>query len=132
MYLRRRVVLLTLAVSAAVVLTLAASTFAKDAKSLHKNVARSLSGTWSGKYSGPFNGTFTLRWTQSGGRLTGTITLSSPRGKYPITGSVRGGDIKFGAVGVGTTYTGTVSGKSMSGTYKTGPRSGSWSAKKTS
>ena len=49
-----------------------------------------LAGTWSGRYSGAFSGTFTLHWTQSGTRLSGTITLSSPKGKYGINGSVHG------------------------------------------
>jgi len=91
----------------------------------------SLAGTWSGRYSGAFSGTFTLRWKQTGSQLHGTITLSYPKGKYPITGSVRGQKIKFGAVGAGATYTGSVSGKSMSGTYKTAQGGGKWSAHKT-
>jgi hypothetical protein len=64
--------------------------------------------------------------------LTGSIKLSNPPGTYPITGSVQGSTIKFGAVGAGATYTGSVSGRSMSGRYKSGPRGGSWSAKKAS
>jgi len=91
----------------------------------------SLAGTWSGRYSGAFSGTFTLRWKQSGSQLRGTIALSYPKGKYPISGSVRGQKIKFGAVGAGATYTGSVSGKSMSGTYKTAQGGGKWSAHKT-
>ena len=91
-----------------------------------------LAGTWSGKYSGAYSGTFTLRWTQTGSKLKGSITLSFPRGKYPISGSVRGSAITFGAVGAGATYTGSVSGKSMSGRYKTAQGGGSWSAHKTS
>jgi hypothetical protein len=90
-----------------------------------------LAGTWSGKYSGAFSGTFTLHWTQSGTKLTGTITLSSPKGKYGISGSVRGSAINFGAVGVGATYTGSASGKSMSGTWKSPQGGGAWSAHKT-
>jgi opacity protein-like surface antigen len=91
-----------------------------------------LAGTWSGKYSGAYSGTFTLRWKQSGSKLTGSIKLSNPPGTYPITGSVQGSTIKFGAVGAGATYTGSVSGRSMSGRYKSGPRGGGWSAKKAS
>ncbi len=91
-----------------------------------------LAGTWSGRYSGAFSGTFTLHWTQTRSSLHGSITLSNPRGKYGISGSVRGSAIKFGAVGVGATYTGSVSGKSMSGTYKTPQGGGRWSAHKTS
>ena len=87
-----------------------------------------LAGTWAGTYSGAYSGTFTLRWKQSGSRLTGSIKLSSPSGTYPITGSVKGSAIRFGAVGAGATYTGSVAGRSMSGRYKSGPRGGAWSA----
>ena|SRR5438105_492234 len=92
----------------------------------------SLTGTWSGRYGGAYHGTFTLHWTQSRSRLTGTIKLSSV-GKTNITGSVRGSTIRFGTVGNANaiTYTGSVSGRSMSGTYKTGGAGGSWSAHRT-
>ena len=91
----------------------------------------SLTGTWSGTYSGAYHGTFTLHWTQSRSRLTGTINLSSV-GRTNITGSVRGSTISFGTVGNATaiTYSGSVSGTSMSGTYKAGRAGGSWSAHK--
>ncbi len=91
----------------------------------------SLTGTWSGTYSGAYHGTFTLHWTQSRSRLTGTIKLSSV-GRTNITGSVSGSTIRFGTVGNASaiTYSGSVSGKSMSGTYKTGRAGGSWSAHK--
>jgi hypothetical protein len=94
-------------------------------------MSSSIAGTWSGQYSGAFSGTFTLTWTQSGSRLSGSITLSNPSGKYGISGSVQGGAIKFGAVGVGATYTGKVSGTSMSGSFKSPQGSGTWSAHKT-
>jgi hypothetical protein len=100
--------------------------------------APKLAGTWSGQYSGAFTGTFTLHWRQSKpskagvSKLRGSITLTSPGGTYPITGSVRGETIRFGAVGVGATYTGSVSGKSMSGKYKSPQGGGEWSAAKTS
>jgi hypothetical protein len=45
---------------------------------------------------------------------------------------VQGSAIRFGAVGAGATYTGSVSGKSMSGRYKTPQGGGPWSAHKTS
>jgi hypothetical protein len=46
---------------------------------------------------------------------------------------VRGSTIAFGAVGAGATYTGTVSGTSMSGKYQAaGTTGGTWSAHKTS
>lgn len=91
----------------------------------------SLAGKWSGKYSGAFSGTFKLHWTKSGSKLTGSITLSNPPGTYNVTGSVHGGKIAFGAVGAGATYTGTWSGKKMSGHYNTPKGGGSWSADKT-
>jgi hypothetical protein len=91
----------------------------------------SLTGTWSGSYRGAYRGTFTLHWTQSKSRLTGTIKLSSV-GRTNITGSVRGSTIRFGTVGnaAAITYSGSVSGTSMSGTYKTGGVGGTWSAHK--
>jgi hypothetical protein len=64
--------------------------------------------------------------------LSGSITLSNPGGTDTVTGHLKGRRITFGAVSAGATYTGRVSGKSMSGTYKTRKGSGSWSAHKTS
>jgi len=93
-----------------------------------------LGGTWKGSYSGSYSGTFTIHWRQkASGALTGKITLSRPQGTYGISGKVRGFAITFGAVGAGATYTGSVSGSSMSGKYKTGDGgSGHWNAHKTS
>lgn len=91
-----------------------------------------LSGTWSGHYSGAFSGTFTLTWQQSSSKLSGTIDLSSD-GSPQINGTVTGDTIKFGTVGsTAITYSGTVSGDSMTGTYTVGGSTGgSWSANKT-
>jgi hypothetical protein len=89
-----------------------------------------LAGTWSGKYSGAFSGTFRLQWTQARSKLSGSITLSNPKGKYAISGSVHGSAINFGAVGAGATYKGSVSGKTMSGSYQTAQGGGRWSAHK--
>jgi hypothetical protein len=91
-----------------------------------------LAGTWSGKYSGAYSGTFRLHCTQSGSKLRGSIALSHPKGTYPISGSVHGSAITFGAVGAGATYTGSASGQSMSGSYKTAKGVGKWSAHKSS
>jgi hypothetical protein len=93
----------------------------------------SLTGTWSGKYSGAYHGTFTLHWTQRKSLLTGTITLPRAGGTMNIKGYTRGSTINFGTVGSGTvvTYTGTVSGSSMSGHYQTPGGGGPWSAHKT-
>ena len=90
-----------------------------------------LAGTWSGSYTGGYSGTFTLHWTQSG-QLKGTIALSKPQGKYNITGSVNGTGIKFGTVGVGALYSGSVSasGLSMSGKWTSGGAKGAWKAHK--
>jgi hypothetical protein len=89
----------------------------------------SLSGGWSGRYSGAYTGTFTLHWTQSGSRLHGTIKLSASRGTFGLTGTVRGSSIKFGTVGgPAITYSGSASGRSMSGHYSTPGGGGPWSA----
>jgi hypothetical protein len=93
-----------------------------------------LSGTWSGQYSGSYNGNFTLRWRQTGSKLHGTIKLSAPAQTLRINGTVTGGTIQFGTVGsAGITYSGTVSGSSMSGRYQVNDGSGAggpWSAAK--
>jgi hypothetical protein len=90
-----------------------------------------LAGTWVGSYSGAFSGTFRFTWAQTGSKLSGSIHLSNPVGKYGIAGKVgRSGGIQFGVVGAGATYTGTVSGNSMSGSYKSPQGGGSWSAHK--
>jgi hypothetical protein len=91
-----------------------------------------LSGKWSGKYGGAYSGTFTLNWDQSGSTLSGTIKLSSA-GTSDVHGKVDGSSIKFGTVGgPGITYTGSVSGDSMSGSYSTAGGGGTWSATKAS
>ena len=96
-----------------------------------------LSGKWRGRYSGAYEGHFVIRWHQSGSRLIGTITLSAPsRGTVPIHGTVQGSTIKFGTVGSeDSTYSGSASGNSMSGTWQIkGPSGaaggGPWSASK--
>ena len=129
---RRTLALLALVVSAAAALTVGAgSSWAKHKPVGNKKLASTLAGTWSGQYSGGYNGTFTLHWTQSGSKLIGTIKLSQPSGTFSITGSVHGSAISFGAVDAGATYTGAVTGKSMSGSYQAQPQGGSWSATKT-
>jgi hypothetical protein len=77
-------------------------------------------GTWAGTYSGSFSGSFTLTWQGSGSSLSGTIKISdfgdSP---IPINGSLHGNTISFGTVGSqAITYDGSVSGASMSGSWK--------------
>ena len=97
--------------------------------------ATGLSGTWAGTYSGAYQGTFTLNWTQSSSNLSGTIKLSAPATTLRIHGTVRGGTIQFGTVGsANITYSGSVSGTSMSGNYQVhgggGSSGGPWSASK--
>ena len=110
------------------------STHAASAASAPKTTS-ALSGRWSGRYSGSYNGTFKLRWHQSGSSLHGTITISNPLSTLPINGTVTGNSIKFGTVGsMAITYTGSVAGTTMSGTYQvhggTASAGGPWSASK--
>jgi hypothetical protein len=91
-----------------------------------------LAGKWTGSYSGAVSGNFTIHWKQNGSLLHGHITLSKPQGTYGISGSVKKGKIKFGAVSVGAKYKGTFKGKSMSGTWTSPQGGGSWSATKAS
>ena len=128
----RTIPVLWIAVLAAICATAASAAVSSSQAPALQGRRPTLAGTWSGSYHGAFSGTFTLRWAKSGSRLTGTIALSNPRGRYGISGNVRGSVLTFGAVGAGATYKGTVSGKSMSGTFKTPKGGGSWSAHKTS
>jgi hypothetical protein len=105
---------------------------AASASSTHAATTSGLAGKWKGHYSGAVSGHFTIRWTKTGSRLHGSITLSNPNGKYDISGSVNNGKIKFGAVSVGAKYKGTVRGTSMSGTWTSPQGGGSWSATKSS
>jgi hypothetical protein len=125
-------VIRVVSVAAALLVVCCSTSTAAPTHSSSKQSTPKLAGTWSGRYSGAVSGTFTLRWTQSGSTLRGSIKLSNPPGRYPITGIVRGSKISFGAVGVGATYTGTISGTSMSGRWKSANRGGTWSARKTS
>ncbi|MGO9964668.1 MAG: hypothetical protein ACLPUG_14750 [Acidimicrobiales bacterium] len=79
-----------------------------------------LSGKWSGSYSGTFSGTFSLTWQQSGQNLSGTIKISGFSDvPTSLHGTVQGGSISFGTVGSKSiTYSGSVSGSSMSGSWK--------------
>ena len=141
MYSLRRRRILTLALPVFAAITICGSSIATAASLPTVSASASkvraahgpLSGTWSGKYGGAYRGTFTLRWTQSGSRLSGTIKLSNLTAKLPINGTVHGRTIRFGTVGsAAITYTGSLSGKSMSGRYQTPGGGGSWSARKTS
>lgn len=105
---------------------------AVSASRSHSVATSSLAGKWKGHYSGAFSGHFTLHWKQTGALLHGSITLSKPKGKYGIGGSVHKGKINFGAVSVGAKYKGKVRGTSMSGTWTSPQGGGSWSAHKVS
>ena len=90
-----------------------------------------LSGTWHGQYGGAYAGTFVLHWHQSGADLSGRIHISNPSSTLPVHGKLVGGSIRFGTVGsYRISYTGTVSGSSMSGNWQlNGPGTGgNWSA----
>lgn len=133
--LRRRTTrrLPALAIAALLALACCGTAFAAaSASSSHAATTSRLAGKWKGHYSGAFSGHFTIRWQQTGARLHGSITLSNPKGKYDIGGSVRNGKIKFGAVSVGAKYKGKVRGTSMSGTWSSPQGGGSWSAHKVS
>jgi len=104
----------------------------KPARKHHTSTANALTGTFSGRYGGAFSGTFVLRWTQTGSALSGTITISNPSSTLTVHGTLHGSAITFGTVGgAAITYTGTVSGTSMSGSYSTPKGGGPWSAAKT-
>ena len=115
----------------AAVLALACCGTALAAATSHA-ATRSIAGKWKGRYGGAVSGHFTLQWRKTGARLRGSITLSRPQGQYDISGSVRDGKIKFGAVSVGAKYKGKVRGTSMSGTWTSPQGGGSWSATKSS
>jgi hypothetical protein len=94
--------------------------------------AGALSGPWNGQYGGSYQGTFVLHWRQSGSGLNGLINISAPAATLSIHGRLAGSAIQFGTVGsYRITYSGTVSGTSMSGTYQVdGGRGGTWTASK--
>jgi hypothetical protein len=133
--LRRRITGRLPALSIAACLALACcgtALAAASASSSHVATTSGLAGKWKGHYGGAVSGHFTIHWRQTGSQLHGNITLSNPQGTYGISGGVRQGKIKFGAVSVGAKYKGTLRGKSMSGTWSSPQGGGSWSATKAS
>jgi hypothetical protein len=106
-----------------------------------QSAADSLTGTWTGTYASttdPASGSFTVRFTQTGSQLNGTIDIQNSAciTTGTITGALNGDQITFGAVeGAQTiTYTGSVSGNTMTGTYSApqcGNGKGTWTATKT-
>jgi hypothetical protein len=128
--LRRRARLLarTLPLSAAIAVCCSYS-IAQAATPQTTSASAALSGSWSGSYTGAYHGTFTLNWKQTKSRLKGTIKLSTEPAKLNVTGTVRSSTIRFGTVGsAAITYSGSVSGTSMSGKYTTPGGGGSWKA----
>ncbi|MGZ6544712.1 MAG: hypothetical protein ACXVEI_05320 [Actinomycetota bacterium] len=106
--------------------------------------ATALAGTWTGTWQNlspaPASGTFVIKWTATGSdALTGTIDVSGAgcvsNGK--IAAALQGGKISFGVVQgqASVTYTGSVSGDTMSGTYAASATcadaKGNWKATKT-
>ena len=85
-----------------------------------------LSGTWTGLCTGPFDGFCSLTWTQTANALDGTFML--PRQSVHISGNVTGSTISFRAVGI-VTFTGTLSGATISGSYTdiANGKTGTWS-----
>jgi len=127
----------TSATTAAVTATTAASA-GSATTATSAAAATGLSGTWSGTYqqTSPIadSGTFTLNWQQSGSNVTGGISIPGACSNCPISATVNGSTVTFGVVALGAiTYTGSVSGNSMSGTYATPDSStkGTWKASKT-
>lgn len=112
--------------------THSAATPAPAAASSAPAAAAPLSGAWHGQYGGSYQGTFVIHWRQSGSKLGGRIHISNPASNLAIHGSLVGGSIQFGTVGsYAITYSGRVSGNSMSGNYKVGgAQGGNWSASK--
>ncbi len=119
-------------IAAALAVACCGTAFAAASASNSRAATTGLAGKWKGHYGGAYTGHFTISWRKTGSQLHGTITLSNPQGKYNISGSVRDGKIKFGAVSVGAKYKGKVRGMSMSGTWTSPQGGGSWSAHKAS
>jgi hypothetical protein len=93
------------------------------------------SGTWTDTSPDTSSGTFSLTWTQVGNNLTGTIAVHGTPciTSGTVTGTLNGTGITFGAVSgqVTITYTGSVSGTKMQGTYSAptcGDATGNWTA----
>lgn len=99
-----------------------------------------LTGSWPGEWQNTTpdssRGTFRIQWTQSGSSLSGTITITGTPCLTggSISGSLAGSTLNFGVVTGQSqvSYTGTVSGDTMSGTYTTscGNAQGTWKATK--
>lgn len=100
-----------------------------------------LAGTWAGTYVSQKvstgKGGFTFVFTERGSELSGTLTLDAGCiTKGTVSGKVNGDTIDFGAVkahgGSTVSFTGSVAGDTMQGTYRSagscGKDSGTWTA----
>jgi len=91
-----------------------------------QDAATTVDGSWTGTYESEAfpgnNGGFEFQLKQSGTKFSGPFTLNTAGAcisSAEISGTVTGSEIDFGAVegGQKITYTGTVKGDEMSGTY---------------
>jgi hypothetical protein len=91
-----------------------------------------IAGTWNGTFTGgTSSGMFKVVFTQQGETIAGNITITGNGGNAqgPIRGKLTGSNITFGAVGgTAISFTGSFSGNSMSGTYRSGTDTGTWKA----
>ncbi len=97
--------------------------------------AAGVSGAWNFKTltaEGEDRATMTL--AQDGEKLTGHF--ESPRGKYPLEGTVKGEQIEFtvkysgGDLTIQVAFRGAVEGERMKGEFKAGDFTGAWSAER--
>ena len=119
---RARSVVIVLGICCSFAVIAAGSSSARASGSHVRAAQSSLTGAWSGNYSGAYHGTFTLQWTQSGSKLSGTIKLSARTAapRSPSRGLCAAApSASAPSAPPAITYSGSVSGKSMSGTYKT-------------
>jgi hypothetical protein len=99
-------------------------------------------GTWASNVYAGLAGTFTMRWIQTGQAITGDITIvGSPCNTTgTVSGQLSGNTVTFGAIAANQqiSYSGTIAGNTMSGTYTSAPNamcaedSGTWSATRAS
>ncbi len=104
-----------------------------------QGVGIDISGYWHGVYdsrSGS-SGEFTFYFRKSGSGFTGYLNITDVAGKYvgeniPISVTIEGNTIKLGWVAAGASFTGTISGDYMEGTWSLSGNldSGTWSARR--
>jgi hypothetical protein len=89
-----------------------------------------ISGTWNGTSASDNhperNSSFTVVFSQDGNTISGPITISGGCiSEGTVNGTLSGQTIEFGVIeSTGIDFTGTISGNSMSGTFKTAPPCG--------